>query len=82
MPVRARRNRRRLLVGSEQWAGVFASEFDFFGDLSDAGVKLDAYGRPSRKEAHEAWQRYGSEFLAGFNGSHIPWALTEFGEPR
>ena len=33
------------------------SEFDFFGELVDAGVETDAYGRRGREEARKAWQR-------------------------
>jgi hypothetical protein len=82
MPVRKRKNRKRVVASAAAWEDVFSSEFDFFGDLRDAGVKTDAYGRPDREEAREAWQRFGAEFLSTFSGSHQPWALTEFGRPR
>jgi hypothetical protein len=61
---------------------VFSSEFDFFGELADAGVAVDDYGRPDREEARAAWQRFGAEFLAGFTGGYVPWALREFGGAR
>lgn len=82
MPVRRRLNRRKPVAGAEAWECVFASEFDFFDDLREAGVAVDASGRPDREEAHLAWQRFGAEFLATFDGGHIPWALEQFGDPR
>jgi hypothetical protein len=82
MPVRKRRNRRKPVAGAEAWESVFSSEFDFFGDLQDAGVQTDAYGRPDREETRKAWQRLGAEFLLTFRDSHVPWALEQFGEPR
>jgi hypothetical protein len=82
MPVRTRKDRRRAAAGLEEWESVFSSEFDFFGELRDAGVETDAYGRPDREEARKAWQRLGAEFLSTFRDSHQPWALAEFGEPR
>lgn len=82
MPVRKRKGRRKPQAGLEAWECVFGSEFDFFGDLLDAGVALDDYGRPDRVEARLAWQRYGAEFLAHFTESYLPWALREFGDPR
>lgn len=81
MPVRKRRNRRKPVAGIEAWQCVFASEFDFFDDLRDAGVALDEHGRPEREEARMAWQRYGAEFMATFTGFHTPWAVKEFGNP-
>jgi len=82
MPVRTRKNRRRPVADAAAWECVFSSEFDFFGDLRDAGVQTDAYGRPDREEARAAWQRLGAEFLSTFSGSHQPWALDQFGVPN
>ncbi len=85
MPVRTRKNRKRAVADAAAWADVFSSEFDFFGDLADAGVETDAYGRPDREEAHQAWQRLGAEFLRLTPPRHPalgpPWALQESGEP-
>jgi hypothetical protein len=87
MPVRKRRNKRHSTAGLFEWECVFSSEFDMFGDLKDAGVSVDEYGRPDIEEARAAWQRLGAEFLADFaaeypNGAHfVPWALEQFGEP-
>jgi hypothetical protein len=82
MPVRKRKDRRSPSAGLDAWETVFSSEFDFFGELQDAGVKTDAYGRPDREEARAAWQRHGAGFLSTFRDSHQPWALAEFGEPH
>lgn len=68
--------------GLNAWECVFSSEFDFFGELADAGIATDPYGRPDREEARVAWKRYGVEFMAGFTESHTPWALAELGDPR
>jgi hypothetical protein len=82
MPVRTRKNRKRPVVGLFEWETVFSSEFDFFGELKDAGVETDEYGRPAREVAREAWQRLGAEFLLTFRDSFTPWAVAQFGEPR
>lgn len=88
MPVRKRRDRRRTAADAGAWYGAFCSEFDLFLDLEGAGVKLDAYGRPDREEASQAWQQFGRAFLEEFaaeypNGAHFtPWALAAFGDPR
>lgn len=85
MPVRGRRNRRKPVADAAAWYDVFSSKFDFFGDLRDAGVATDAYGRPDREEARKVWQLYRHAFLDEFaaeypNGAHyVPWALAEFG---
>jgi hypothetical protein len=81
MPVRKRTDRRKSTAGLDAWEPVFSSEFDFFGELRDAGVETDAYGRPDREEACSAWQRYGAEFLSTFTDSYVPWALQTFGPP-
>lgn len=82
MPVRTRRNRRKPAADAAAWETVFSSEFDFFGDLQDAGIDTDAYGRPELEEARAAWKQYGGEFMASFADNHTPWALREFGDPR
>jgi hypothetical protein len=82
MPVRTRKNMKRPVAGLDAWETVFSSEFDFFGELRDAGVETDAYGRPDREEARSAWRRLGAEFLSTFRESRQPWALETFGEPR
>jgi hypothetical protein len=82
MPPRPKQNRRRPQAGAEAWPEVFSSEFDFFDDLRDAGIALDDHGRPDREEARAAWHRFGAEFLAGFSGEHVPWAVAEFGDPH
>ncbi|MBJ7402959.1 MAG: hypothetical protein JHD07_06510 [Bradyrhizobium sp.] len=82
MPVRTRKNRKRAVADVAAWECVFSSEFDFFGELADAGVETDAYGRPDLEEARTAWQRFGPEFMAAFTEKHVPWALREFGDPR
>jgi hypothetical protein len=81
MPVRKRTDRRKSTAGLDAWETVFSSEFDFFGELREAGVETDDYGRPDREEARAAWQRYGAEFLSTFRESHQPWALETFGPP-
>jgi hypothetical protein len=88
MPVRKRKDKHKNSAGLFEWETVFSSEFDFFGELKDAGVETDEYGRPDREEARAAWKRLGAEFLADFDekyprGAHfVPWALAQFGEPR
>jgi hypothetical protein len=86
MPVRKRKDRRKQSAGLEGWWDVFETEFDFLGDLPDAGVETDAYGRPDREVARKAWQRFGAEFMRTLPPRHPalgpPWALEEFGEPR
>jgi hypothetical protein len=82
MPVRNRKNRRKPVAGLSEWESVFSSEFDFFGELRDAGVATDEYGRPDVEVAREAWQRLGDEFLLTFRDSFTPWAVAQFGEPR
>lgn len=82
MPVRKRKNRRKPSAGLDAWETVFASEFDFFGELRDAGIATDQNGRPEIEEACAAWKRFGAEFLAGFTDIHTPWALELFGDPR
>ncbi|SFN02549.1 hypothetical protein SAMN05216573_10776 [Bradyrhizobium sp. Rc3b] len=81
MPVRKRKNKRHATAGLDAWECVFSSEFDFFGELADAGVETDAHGRPELEEARAAWQRFGAEFMAQFTDSHVPWALQRFGPP-
>jgi hypothetical protein len=82
VPLRRRKDRRKPSAGLDAWETVFSSQFDFFGELRDAGVETDAYGRPDREAARKAWQRFGVEFMSTFRDSHQPWALAEFGEPR
>jgi hypothetical protein len=82
MPVRTRKNRKRPVAGVADWESVFSSEFDFFGELRDAGVETDEHGRPDREEARAAWKRLGSDFLSTFRDSYTPWALAQFGEPN
>jgi hypothetical protein len=82
MPVRARKNMKRPVAGVAAWDCVFSSEFDFFGELRDAGVETDEHGRPDREEARAAWRRLGAEFMSTFRESRVPWALSTFGEPR
>jgi len=84
MPVRKRRDRRKQAAGLEEWWDVFETEFDFLGDLPDAGVETDAYGRPDREVARKAWQRLGAEFMRTLQRHPAlgpPWALTTFGPP-
>ncbi|EIG56230.1 hypothetical protein [Bradyrhizobium sp. WSM1253] len=81
MPVRGRKKKRCTVADAAAWYDVFSSEFDFNGDLADAGVETDAYGRPDREEARKAWQRLGAEFLSTFTDSFQPWGLEQFGEP-
>ena len=69
MPVRKRKNRRRAAAGLDAWECVFSSEFDFFGELEDAGIAADEYGRPDREEARAVWKRYGAEFMAGYKAA-------------
>lgn len=84
MPVRKRKSRRRTVADVEAWFDVFETGFDFFGELPDAGVETDAYGRPDRVVARAAWQRLGAEFLRTLPPRHPvlgpPWALKEFGD--
>lgn len=85
MPVRTRKHRKRTVADVEAWFDVFETEFDFNGDLADAGVETDAYGRPDWEVARAAWQRLGAEFLRLMPPRHPalgpPWASREFGEP-
>ncbi|MCK1445866.1 hypothetical protein IVB34_22080 [Bradyrhizobium sp. 2] len=87
MPVRGRKKKRRAVADAAAWYDVFSSEFDFNGDLADAGLETDAYGRPDWEEARKAWQRLGQAFLEEFaaeypNGAHyVPWGLEQFGDP-
>lgn len=81
MPVRAKRNKRRATARAPEWEMVFVSGHDYFGELSEAGIATDAYGRPDRAVAEEAWRRFGSAFLCMHDGAVKPWALEQFGEP-
>ena len=88
MPPRPKHNKRRGGAGLEAWETVFESEFDFFGELADAGVEIDTNGRPSREAAKDAWHLHGGAFMEDFaakypNGAHFtPWAVLAFGAPR
>lgn len=85
MPVKRRTAKRRMDPGAEvkAWAAAFQGHFTHFGELEDMGVETDAYGRPDRAEAEDAWRRLGTLFLAEHRDAALgePWALTEFGEP-
>lgn len=83
MPVRKRKDRRKQAAGLDEWESAFESRFDFFGELTDAGVATDAYGRPDMEEARKAWQRYGAEFMQIPRHPMLgpPWALEQFGDP-
>ena len=63
---------------------VFSSSYDYFADLKGIGVETDAYDRPDRAAAEEAWHRLGARFLATRDPreQRAPWALQQFGEPN
>lgn len=86
MPVRNRRSRRRVGADYAAWAEAFEFEYDFFRRMADAGIPLDAHGRPDREQVRTAWKIYGRVFLeqwhaAGHRHGRLPWALEEFGTP-
>ncbi|WP_237684123.1 hypothetical protein [Pseudaminobacter soli (ex Zhang et al. 2022)] len=80
MPIRKRVDRRRA-EALPAWRMVFQSGHDYFEDLADIGVPVDAYGRPDRAEAEAAWRQFGDLFLAECEDDFEPWALSEFGPP-
>ncbi|RZN21118.1 hypothetical protein [Bradyrhizobium sp. Leo121] len=83
MPVRKRKDRRKQAAGLDEWETALEAGFDLFGDLADAGVQTDAYGRPDPEDARQAWQRFGMEIMQRPRHPLLgpPWGLTEFGEP-
>lgn len=82
MPVRYRRSKARM-DDLPAWVMTFQAGFDYFDELPGAGVETDAYGRPPRPVAIEAWHRLGAVFLAQYRDIAVePWALLEFGEPQ
>lgn len=85
MPVKRRVDKRRIdpAAEAEAWAEVFTSGHDYFGDLRDYGVELDAYDRAPDEIVRAAWQRLGPIYLASRkpDAALTPWALTTFGEP-
>lgn len=82
MPVRAKRNKRRATASAPQWEMVFASGYDHFDELPEVGVTTDAYGKPARDQAEQAWRRFGDAFLASYEDPYLtPWALEQFGAP-
>ncbi|MCS3503425.1 hypothetical protein M2189_007059 [Bradyrhizobium japonicum] len=83
MPVRMRKDRRRTTAGLEEWRSALETEFDFEGDLRDAGILTDEYGRPNREEARGAWKIYGAQIMAERDPRMGPaWGLREFGPPH
>ena len=88
MPVRARNAKKRISTAAEleAWETLFATGYDFFGDL---GLHHKEHTPEARAAAKEAWHRLGANFLDnradpsradGWAGE--PWALEEFGPPR
>ncbi len=86
MPPKRRTDKRRLDPAAElqAWSGAFQSHWTYFGELEEIGVATDAYGRPDRAVAEEAWHRLGGRFLAEMHDPvrGDPWALKKFGEPH
>jgi len=79
-------SKRRLdpVAEAELWATLFATGWDFFGDLKDLGIHDD---EAARAALPEAWARLGRIFLdrdmgAGFNCGTIGSSVVrKFGEP-
>lgn len=83
MPVRKRKNWRTPSAGLEEWRCALETEFDFDRDLRDAGIETDAYDRPDREAAREAWKMYGAQIMAERDPQLGPsWGEREFGGPR
>ena len=81
MPVKVRRPKRRMSVAAEleAWSVLFATGYDFFGDLGFPKQE------EARKAARDAWERLGPAFMARWTPSSarsVPWALEAFGEPQ
>ena len=80
MPVKLRQPKRRRddEAEAESWSTLFASSYDYFGDL-DFANEDDA-----RKAARAAWRRFGSRFMDKWRAAGKttePWALARFGMP-
>jgi len=62
---------------------VFESGYDFFNELPEIGIETDAYSRPDRTAALDAWRRLGRMYLdERCTADQDVWALAEFGEPE
>lgn len=88
MPVRARASKRRRMSEAEEleaWETLFATGYDFFGDL---GLSHKERTPEAIAAAKEAWSRLGDRFLANRTDpgrtdgwACEPWALETFGPP-
>jgi hypothetical protein len=81
MPVKRRASKRHDPKSYGTWSAIFDCGYDFFDELPALGVATDAYGKPDREQALEAWQRHGEKWLAEHPHDEPQWAETEFGRP-
>jgi hypothetical protein len=90
MPRIARRRRRETASEKElaAWCSAFETGHNFLGELQALGIDCHTprCNPNDRKTCEEAWHRLGRAYMAQreeppFN-PEVPWALTEFGEPR
>ncbi|MBS3649669.1 hypothetical protein KEU06_13735 [Pseudaminobacter sp. 19-2017] len=79
MPVRRRTEKRNR--SGDAWTEIFIHGFDMLNRGYAAGIELNERLEPNLHEARVAWSRHGVEFMAGYRGNDVPWALEEFGEP-
>jgi hypothetical protein len=79
---RRKRTDRRAAIG-DAWREIFELGFDMLHRARWlAGVSVNNRLEPDFDEARAAWQRYGAEFLATYDGTDKPWALATFGTPQ
>lgn len=77
MPVKRRAGKHRQSETAQAWDELFSTGYDFFSEL---GISEEE----ARKQAPEAWKRFGPAFLARWQPNAAraqPWALDKFGEP-
>lgn len=84
--AKRRTPKRRISDAAElaAWSELFASGYDFFGDLEPFGFTRDDSDREARAAAREAWKRLGEAFMAtraALPGVASLWALDTFGRP-
>ncbi len=86
MPVKRQAAKRRFTDSAEAaaWECTFDCGRDFFRDLADIGVEVDAFGLPDVDAVKQAWRRLGHIFLATRQPDphRQPWALKTFGDPQ
>ena len=81
MPVKRRIDKRNNAgPPATAWEMVFASGYDYLGDLLPFGIRDDA---AAREAAQDAWKRHGAAFMANWvptAAQPLPWAAVAFPE--